>query len=62
MKFIGSTLIKMFFGPFTTIEDRIRLLSAEEQGHLEIVVREKMKQVSESKLDSHYSIDELVEL
>jgi hypothetical protein len=53
---------QMFFGPFTTIEDRIRLLSAEEQDHLEIVVREKIKQVSESKLDSHYSIDELVEL
>lgn len=53
---------QMFFGLFTTMEDRLRLLTAEEQDHMDIIVREKMKQVSEGKLDSHYSIDELVEL
>lgn len=62
MKFIGIILIECFFGSFTTIEDRLRLLSAEERDRIDIVVREKMKQVSECKLDSHYSIDELVGL
>ncbi|RLL94272.1 hypothetical protein CFD26_104219 [Aspergillus turcosus] len=38
---------QMFFGSFTTIEDRLRLLSAEERDRIDIVVREKMKQVSE---------------
>ncbi|PKX97258.1 phosphotransferase family protein [Aspergillus novofumigatus IBT 16806] len=53
---------QIFFGSSTTLEDRLHLLSAEEQERIGIVVREKMKQASEGKLDTHYTIDELVGL
>ncbi|RAH74361.1 uncharacterized protein BO66DRAFT_388420 [Aspergillus aculeatinus CBS 121060] len=51
-----------FHGPFTTIEDRLILLSTEERANIDTVVQKKMRQTDEGTLDSHYSIDELVEL
>jgi hypothetical protein len=49
-----------FYGSFTTTDDRLDLLSAEEW--LNIDVESKMRQASEGTLISHYSIDELVDL
>lgn len=51
-----------FYGPFTTIEDRLGLLSAEERLNVDAVVENKMRQASDGTLISHYSIDELVDL
>ncbi|RHZ53653.1 phosphotransferase family protein [Aspergillus thermomutatus] len=51
-----------YFGPFTTIEDRLGLLSAEERAAIDSVVEQKMHQASEGNLVSHYTIDELVDL
>lgn len=51
-----------FFGHFTTIEDRLRLLSAEERVNIDIFIEKKMCQASEGKLISYYSIDEIVDL
>ncbi|KAJ5218169.1 Aminoglycoside phosphotransferase [Penicillium cinerascens] len=51
-----------FYGPFTTTEDRLSLLSAEERLNIDAVVESKMRQASEGTLISHYSIDELVDL
>ncbi|RJE20510.1 Phosphotransferase enzyme family protein [Aspergillus sclerotialis] len=51
-----------FFGPFTTTEYRVRLLSAEERLNMDAFVEEKMRQASESCLTSNYSIDELASL
>jgi hypothetical protein len=51
-----------FFGHFTTIDDRLCLLSAEERAKINTFIENKMHQASEGKLVSHYSIDELVDL
>ncbi|KAJ5123908.1 uncharacterized protein N7515_007733 [Penicillium bovifimosum] len=51
-----------FFGPFTTIEDRLCLLSEEERENIDTFVEKKMQQASAGNLLSHYSIDELVDL
>lgn len=51
-----------FFGPFTTIDDRLGLLSAEERVNIDTFIEKKKQQASEATLDPHYSIDELVEL
>lgn len=57
-KFIDSR----FYGPFTTIEGRFGLLSAEEQAGIDAMVESKMQQASEGSLASHYSTAELVDL
>ena len=51
-----------FYGPFTMIEDRFGLLSAEEREKINTTVENKMHQASEGILVSHYTIDDLVEL
>lgn len=51
-----------YFGPFTTIEDRLGLLSPAEREDIDSVVEQKMDQASEGSLVSHYTIDELVDL
>lgn len=51
-----------FFGPFTTIEERLGLLSAEERGGIDTFVEKKLHQANEGNLVSYYSIDELVDL
>ncbi|KAJ5576732.1 kinase-like protein [Penicillium sp. DV-2018c] len=51
-----------FFGHFTTTEDRLRLLSAEERADIDIFTEKKMRQASEGNLTSYYSIDEMVDL
>lgn len=51
-----------FVGPFTTIGDRLCLLSTGERVNIDICIEKKMHQASESKLLSHYSIGKLVEL
>lgn len=51
-----------FYGPFTTIEDRLGLLSAEERAGVDTMVESKMQQAREGTLASHFSIDELVNL
>jgi hypothetical protein len=51
-----------FFGHFTTLDDRLCLLSAEERANINTFIENKMQQAGEGKLVSHYSIDELVDL
>ncbi|KAJ5584300.1 uncharacterized protein N7459_004100 [Penicillium hispanicum] len=51
-----------FFGPFGTMEDRFRLLSAEEQANIDSFVEKKLLQAQEGGLVYHYTIDELVDL
>ncbi|PLN75277.1 kinase-like domain-containing protein [Aspergillus taichungensis] len=59
---LASRNSSIFYGPFTTIEDRFGLLSAEERMNLDAVVENKIQQASEASLVSHYSIDELTNL
>jgi aminoglycoside phosphotransferase (APT) family kinase protein len=49
-------------GPFTSIEDRINLLSEEERIGLDEFVRTKAEHIVEGPLESHYSVDDLVDL
>ncbi|RDW79347.1 phosphotransferase family protein [Aspergillus mulundensis] len=51
-----------FYGPFATLEDRIQLLSPNEQLNMQAFVDNKLHQASEGTLTSYYSIDELVDL
>lgn len=55
-RFIDSA----YFGKFTSLEDRIGLLSAEERGSLETFVRSKMQQANERTLDEHRTLDEIL--
>ena len=57
-KFIDPRL----YGPFTTIEDRFDLLSAEERASIDTMVENKMQQASEGTFVSHYSTAELIDL
>lgn len=50
------------FGPFTTIEDRISLLSEEERANLDGFVKEKLIQAQEKTLVSHLTAEEMKEL
>lgn len=49
-------------GRFTTLDDRIRLLSIEERENLGSFVQNKLQQAREGSLDSHHSIDEVANL
>lgn len=51
-----------YYGPFTTIEDRISCLSAEARMSLDAFVQNKMQQAMEGNLVSHQSIDEMIDL
>lgn len=55
-------LDERFLGPFTTTEDRLHLLSEEEQANIESFTARKMQQAEEKSLDTYLSIDQLVEL
>ncbi|KAJ5249862.1 hypothetical protein N7489_000272 [Penicillium chrysogenum] len=57
-----SFIDQRFFGLLTTIDDRLCLLSAEERVDIDAFVEKKMHQTRAGNLDSHYSIDELVDL
>lgn len=52
----------MHYGRFTTMEDRIGILSEEEQGNLDEFVRIKMQHAREGTLDIHQDVDEMVDL
>ena len=52
----------MYYGPFTTMEERVGLLSEEEQSDLHDLVRVKMQQAEEGTLDTHQNVDEMVDL
>ncbi|KAH8706068.1 kinase-like domain-containing protein [Talaromyces proteolyticus] len=51
-----------YYGPFTTIEDRITHLSEEEGMNLENFVQSKIQQAAEGRLISHQSVDEMVDM
>jgi len=53
---------KMYYGPFVSIEERLRLLSEEERSGLDEFVRIKIEQSGEGTLDAYYSLDDLVTL
>ncbi|KKY24151.1 putative phosphotransferase enzyme family protein [Phaeomoniella chlamydospora] len=50
----------IYYGKFTSIEDRIALLSSDEQKDLEPFVRLKAEQAREGRLDDHRTLDELL--
>ena len=49
-----------YHGEFTSVEDRFRLLSAEEQSKLESFVPLKMQQAKTRGLDQHQTLDEIL--
>lgn len=51
-----------FLVRFTTIDNQLCLLSAEERVNIDTLIEKKMQQASEGNLVSYYSIDELVDL
>ncbi|EXJ86738.1 hypothetical protein A1O3_03692 [Capronia epimyces CBS 606.96] len=55
-------LDEMYHGPFTSIEDRIQLLNEEERRSLDEFVRAKVEHIAEGPLETHYSVDNLVDL
>ncbi|KAH7309032.1 phosphotransferase enzyme family protein [Stachybotrys elegans] len=52
----------MFFGEFTTMDDRYKLLSEEERVRMDGFVEEKMRQKEERQLDEHMTIEEVMSL
>jgi hypothetical protein len=52
----------MYYGRFTTMKDRIGLLSTEDREELEGFIAMKMMQASEGTLDIHMDVDEMVDL
>ena len=50
-----------YYGKFTSMDDRIALLSQEEQDDLDPFIRLKMEQAAEPKLDRHRTIDEILD-
>lgn len=55
-------LDEMFFGPFTTLDDRITLLSQEERDELDDFVGMKMQHKAESRLEEHLTVDQIMDL
>lgn len=55
-------LDQKYFGDFTSLEDRIPLLTQDEQDELDGFVQVKMQQAKEETLDEHLTFDEVVEL
>ncbi|KAL6855532.1 hypothetical protein ACO1O0_006681 [Amphichorda felina] len=51
-----------YFGKFTTLDDRVALLTQEERDELDGFIREKVKQAAEKTLDEHLTFDEVLEL
>jgi hypothetical protein len=49
-----------YHGEFTSVEDRVKLLSSEEQARLEGFVQLKMQQARERKLEEHWTLDEIL--
>lgn len=52
----------MYYGPFESIEERVKLLDEQERKELEGIFQVKMEQAREGVLDEHYSTDDLVDL
>ncbi len=50
----------LYYGEFTSIEDRLKLLSPDEQADLETFVALKMQQVEACTLDEHQTLDEMI--
>lgn len=55
-------LDRMYFGPFTSLQDRVELLSEDERSSFDQFVRVKMEQAKEGILDDHYSTHTLLDL
>ncbi|KIW39700.1 uncharacterized protein PV06_08289 [Exophiala oligosperma] len=53
---------EMYHGPFTSVEDRLGLLSEEERLSLYEFVLAKMEHVTVGPLETYYSVDDLVDL
>lgn len=57
-----SFIDPMHHGSFTSIEDRLCLLSEEERMNIDNFIQKKMQQASERNLTNNFSLDELVDL
>lgn len=51
-----------FYGPFTTLEARLGLLSSDERSKIDAFSEMKINQESKGDLASYYTIDELVDI
>ena len=49
----------VYYGPFTSIEDRIQLLSQQERDDLEPFVQLKIQQAGEGTVDQHWTVEEM---
>lgn len=50
-----------YFGEFTTLEQRLGLLSQDERNGLDDFVQFKLEQEKEHKLDEHWTPEEILE-
>ena len=55
-------LDKMYYGPFTTMKERVGLLSEDEKCDLHDLVPVKMQQADEGTLETHQNVNEMVDL
>jgi hypothetical protein len=55
-------LDEKYFGPFTTMEQRISLLTEKEQGKLDEFVQTRLQQAKEERLDIYQDVDNMVDL
>lgn len=51
-----------YYGEFTSLEDRLQYLDQEERSKLDAIYAIKMKQAEDGKIDSHYSLNDIMEL
>ncbi|OJD13949.1 hypothetical protein ACJ73_09134 [Blastomyces percursus] len=53
---------KAYYGEFTSLKDRLKYLDEEERSKLDAIYADKVKQAEDGKIDSHYSLDDIMEL
>ncbi|PGH05709.1 hypothetical protein AJ79_06725 [Helicocarpus griseus UAMH5409] len=51
-----------YYGKLTSLNDRLQHLDQGEQSKLDAIYRIKMEQAEDGKLDTHYSLDDIMEL
>ncbi|QSS53747.1 phosphotransferase enzyme family protein [Histoplasma capsulatum var. duboisii H88] len=55
-------LDEQYFGPLSSLDDRLSLLTHDEQNQMEDFVRAKVQQKEERRLDEHQTFDEVFDL
>lgn len=55
-------LDKNHFGPLSSLDDRLSLLSQQERDELDGFVQKKLQQTEEKRLDENSTLDDIVDL